>query len=238
LRRINLCVFCALACVIIALSGCGRTNQWMQADKLFKAKKYQEAAAAYAEATEKLPHRPELRFNRGSALYMAKEYDTSIKIFQDLAKEGNSEFNEKSEYNTGNAYLAKQKSEKAIEHYKRALYLQHDDLNAKWNLEMAQRQQKEQQNKNKNKQDQQKKDEQKKKQQQNQGKQQENQTKKGQDKQAHQEQQQVNEKKARGLSKEEAQRLLRALSEHDKELQKELRKPKGPITSAPHGKDW
>ncbi len=215
--------------LLLVLSGCGSINPWIKADKLFKENKYGEAADAYAQATERYAERREPVFNRGAALHMAQDYDRAIKAFQALAKEAGSELQEKCEYNTGNGYLRKDDKDKAIEHYKRALYLKHDDVNAKWNLELAQRQQ--QQEQQEDKQDEQ---------------QQEQQDKDQEDKQQQAEQEQQDQQLERQpapkqdgqLSKKEAERLLRALAEEDKELQKEMRKPKEPITRPPRGKDW
>jgi len=222
LRNCKSSVWGVAAVLLLALSGCSSTNPWTRADKLFKESKYAEAAQAYAEAAERYPQRRELVFNRGAALHMAQDYDGGIKVFQGLAKEAGSDLQEKCEYNSGNGYLGKGDRDKAIEHYKRALYLKPDDVNAKWNLELAQRQQQQQQQ-------QQKQDRQQQEQQDKQQQQQQEQARK---------QPQQAPQQPRELSQKEAERLLRALAEEDKELQKEMRKPKTPITAAPHGKDW
>ena len=226
MRNCRAIVWGVTTVLLLGLSGCGSINPWIKADKLFKENKYAEAAETYAEAAERYPERPELIFNRGAALHMAQDYDRATEAFQTLAKEAGSELQEKCEYNTGNGYLRKGDKEKAIEHYKRALYLKHDDLNAKWNLELAQRQQQQEQQEDKQDEQQQDKDQ--------------------EDKQQQAEQEQQDQQRDRQpapkpdgqLSKKEAERLLRALAEEDKELQKEMRKPKEPIRMPPHGKDW
>ncbi len=229
MRNYRAIVWGVMTALLLILNGCGSINPWMKADKLFKENKYAEAAEAYAQASERYPERRELVFNRGAALHMAQDCDRAIKVFQTLAKEARSELQEKCEYNTGNGYLRKGDKEKAIEHYKRALYLRHDDLNAKWNLELAQRQpqQKQQEDKqDEQQQDQPDKDEDDKQQQ------------AGQEQQDQQQDRQPTPKQDGQLSKKEAERLLRALAEEDKELQKQMRKPKEPITTPPRGKDW
>lgn len=212
--------------VAFALGGCANTNPWMQADKLFKDAEYAEAADAYAKAAEKYPQRRELVFNRGAALHMSKDFIGARKVFQALAKEADTQLQEKCEYNTGNAYLREAENQKAITHYKRALYLKPDDINAKWNLELAQRRQQQQKQQQQNQQDQDKDKEQKK-----------------QEEQQKEQPPQAKQKKPRPkpqagqLSKKEAERLLRALAEQDKQLQKQLRKPDEPL-AAPSDKDW
>lgn len=248
------------ALLLIPLCGCGSSNAWMQADKLFKEKKYAEAAEAYAEVAKKYPKRKESAFNRAAALFMAQDYDGAIRAFQALGKEVPPDLHEKCEFNTGNGYLGKSEKEKAIEHYKLALYLDHTDLNAKWNLELMQRkQQQEQQQQGKSedkgkKDDEKQQDQQKKNQQKSQDQKQPEQDKQDQqknekeqpkddqqqDKQNANAQQKPQPKPRDGeISKKDAERLLRALSAEDKELQKQLRKPQDDTYSgAPRGKDW
>jgi len=216
--------------LVLSFTGCTGVNPWMQADMLFKEKKYPEAADAYAKAAEKYPQRREPVFNRGASLHMSQDYDRAIKTFQTLAREASDELQQRSEYNTGNGYLCKGEAKDAIEHYKRALYLKSDDMNAKWNLELAQRKQQQQQQKQNQQQGKQKD------QQQQKSKQDKKQSQKDQQ-QAKPRQQQVPKQNGQ-LSKKEAERLLSALAGQDKELQKQLRQPHAPIQRPAYGKDW
>jgi Ca-activated chloride channel homolog len=234
-----------LVSIVIAVGGCATTNAWMQADKLFKDGEYAEAADAYAKAAEKYPQRRELVFNRGAALHMNEDFIGARKVFGALAREADTELQEKCEYNTGNGYLREGENEKAITHYKRALYLDPADINAKWNLELAQgRQQQKQDQEQQQKQDQEQQQKQDQEQQQqdqkrNQNEEKDNQQKKEQQKQPPEAKQQEPEPKPQSgeLSEKEAERLLRALAEQDKQLQKQLRKPDEPA-AAPHDRDW
>ncbi len=219
----------SLVSIVIAVGGCATTNAWMQADKLFKDGEYAEAADAYAKAAEKYPQRRELVFNRGAALHMNEDFIGARKVFGALAREADTQLQEKCEYNTGNGYLREGESEKAITHYKRALYLDPADINAKWNLELAQGRQQQKQDQEQQQQDQKR----------NQNEEKDNQQKKEQQKQPPEAKQQEPEPKPQSgeLSKKEAERLLRALAEQDKQLQKQLRKPDEPV-AAPHDRDW
>ncbi|HCU34430.1 MAG TPA: hypothetical protein DGT21_02985 [Armatimonadetes bacterium] len=237
-------------CVFIALlTGCGLRNEWTEADKLFRAKKYAEAADGYASAAKQHPERRELEFNAACAQYAAGQLDEAIRRFQKLARETTGQLQQKSEYNTGNGYLQQGKADEALEHYKRALYLQPDDIDAKWNLELAQRrqqrQQQQQQQDKDDKKQQDKKDQQQEKNQQKDDQQGEQEQKPQQDEQDQQQgkdqgrdEQQRPQPTAGEMSKKDAERLLSGLSEEDKQLQKALRKPKEPTRSTPHGKDW
>lgn len=241
-------LFVAPCILITLLTGCGLRNEWTEADKLFRAKKYSEAADAYATAAKQHPDRRELEFNAACAQYAAGQIDEAIKRFQKLARETTGQLQQKSEYNTGNGYLQQGKSDEAIEHYKRALYLQADDIDAKWNLELAQQQQQQQQKQQDkdDKKQQEKKDQQQDKNQQKdqQQDQQDEQDQQPQQNQQDQQQDQGQDDQQRPqppkgeMSQKDAERLLSGLSEEDEQLQKALRKPKEPIHSMPHGKDW
>lgn len=241
-----------ILCAIAMTGGCGPTGAWMKADGLFKSEKYKQAAGAYTEAAKQYPDRPELVFNAGASQYMAEDFEQARRTFQKVARDASVELKEKAEFNTGNTCMAQQETEAAVEHYKRALYLKPDDKRAKWNLEMAQRkqkqkrqkQQKQQNDKKQKKNDQQKQDrgeknkkdqDRPKRKEKSQNEQQEEKEKQGQ---KQRQTQQERQKQKRKLSEEEARRLLRAMAEEDKKLQKRLRKPKYRSRTAPAGKDW
>lgn len=252
LKSFRLFLAACAVCAMLAASGCGPTNAWMKADGLFKSEKYEEAAAAYTETAKKYPGRTELVFNSGTARYMAKDYEEARRTFQKVARDAAGDLKEKAEYNTGNTCMAQQETDAAIEHYKRALYLKPDDMNAKWNLEMAQRknrqQKKQKQQNQQDEKDKQDKDEEQKQQEQQQKqqnqqeqdkeKQEQQQQEQDKEKQQQKQAQQDRQKQKKQLSEEEARRLLRAMAEEDKKLQKRLRQPKYRSRTAPAGKDW
>lgn len=200
----------------------GLQRLWRQADQAFKRQKYDEAAKLYGQAAQEHPDQWPLAFNTAAAQAAGKKYAQAIAGFEKIAKSGPPELRQAAEYNAGNSYLAQQQPKEAIEHYKRALYLKPDDLNAKWNLELAKRQQKQQQQK---KQQQKKQQEQQKKQQ--------NQPQKP-DQQKPQQQPQD-----RKMDKEQAKRLLQSLSQADRDLQKRMAKERNQgVREARPAKDW
>lgn len=181
---------------------------WRQADRAFNRKQYAEAEKLYGKARTEHPQEWRLLYNTAVAQAGNKSFDKAIENLQKVAANGPQELREAAEFNTGNCYLAQQKPKEAIEHYKRALYLKPDDMNAKWNLELAKRQQQQQQ-----------------KQQQQQQKQQQKQKPKPD------EQRQKPQPQQKKMDKEQAQRLLQSLSQADKDLQKKLSKYRNQPTS-------
>lgn len=196
----------------------GVQRLWRQADRAFRHKQYDRAEKLYDQARQQQPEEWRLAFNTAVAQAANKQYDVAAKGFEKIAGSGAQELRPAAEYNAGNCYLAQQKNEQAIEHYKRALYLNPDDLNAKWNLELAKRQQKQQQ------------------QQQQQQQQKQNQNQKKQDQQKQQQQQQ--QPQDRKMDKDEARRLLQSLSQADRDLQKKMSKQRQQRGGARPTKDW
>jgi len=130
-------------------------------------------------------------------------------------------------YNLGNSLLQEKKIEESIEAYKNSLKLNPGSKEAKYNLAYAQdllqqqNQEQQQQNQDQNKED-------NKKNQQNQDQQKDQDNKDPQNKQ--QEQQ--------GISKDDAQRLLNALANDEKNVQEKVKLAKAAKTKVKTVKNW
>lgn len=181
----------------------GLQRVWRQADRAFGKQQYEQAEQLYDQARRQQPDEWRLVFNAAAAQAAAKKYGQAAQSFEKIAEGAPQELRQAAEYNAGTCYFAQEQTDKAIEHYKRALYLKPDDLNAKWNLELAKRQQQQQQQQQR--QQQQQKQKQPNKQDQ-------------QKKQQQQKQQQQDQK----MDQEQARRLLQSLSQADRELQKRM----------------
>jgi len=140
-------------------------------------------------------------------------------------------------YNAGNTLFKQDKIEESIEAYKETLRLNPKDHDARYNLQLAkeklkQQQQNQQQNPQQQNRDQQNKDQQQKNQ--NENKQQEQQPQNQQ--QDSQQQQQPRQAEQNKIPKEQADRILEALRNNEKEIQKQIRKREG--TKIRTEKDW
>jgi len=198
---------------------------WRQADRAFNRKQFDRAQQLYNDARRQRPQDWNLMYNATVAAASNKQFDTAIGDFETIATNGPQELREMAEFKAGNCFLAQRKADKAIEHYKRALYLKPDDVNAKWNLELAKRQQQQQK--------------QQQKQQDQQGKKQKKQDKKQQDKQKQKQQQQKRQQQQQQMNREQAKQLLQSLSQQDKDLQKKLSKYRNrPTQEGRPSKDW
>jgi tetratricopeptide (TPR) repeat protein len=148
-------------------------------------------------------------------------------------------------HNIGNSLLKSNQIQESIDAYKNSLKLNPNDEETKYNLSYALSMLKNQQNQNKQNQDKnqqnkdQNKDQNQNKDQKQQNKDQQNkQNQPNQDKQDQNAQQDATKQKQQQnkISKQEAERILQALKNNEKELQKKLRKQKG--TPIKTDKDW
>lgn len=214
----------------------------------YEEKKYTDAEVDFRKVVENSPKSFEANFNLGTSYYKQEKYEDAIKSFTSSLEsaEGN-ESKAKAFHNIGNSLLKSNKLEESIEAYKTALKFNPNDQDTKYNLSYALEMLKNK-DKDKNKQD---KDDQNKKDQDKQDQQQQN--KDQQNKDQNKEDQQQNPKpqdqeskqdntkqpqqpKEQKISKEEAQRILDAMKNNEKDLQKQLRKKTGRTKQT--DKDW
>ena len=231
-----------------------------QGNRQYDDGNYKKAEIDYIKSTqaEKASHKG--FYNLGDAWYMQKNYLQASAAFDTLRTfKMDDETRSKSYYNLGNsllkaaidsAQLAQQVLPPGIEAYKQSLRLNPADTDAKYNLAYAQKlleksqQQQQQQNKDKqdkkdDKQDQQKQD-QKKQDEQKQDQQKQDQQKEDQAKQDQQQQdQQQQQGQPMQISKEDAERILEALKNDEKQTLEKLTEAKiKTIRVVKSDKDW
>ncbi len=120
------------------------------ANQLYTAGKYEEAAAAYNAALVDRPDSAELHFNLGDATYKQGKYDEAVTTFQKVETAGDPQRASRVAYNVGNATfrqgqaLEQTEPQKALERYaealasyRRALGLTPDDEDSKFNHELV-----------------------------------------------------------------------------------------------------
>jgi len=213
--------------------------------ELYKEKKYGEAEVQYRKASEVNKADAAPHFNLANSYFKQKKYDEALNSYNQALGKSKTEV-EKSEvlYNIGNTYLAQEKFKESIEYYKQALAKNPKDENAKYNLSYAIKKQKEKENQQK-KNDQNKDDQNKDKNDQNKDDQKNNDKKNDENKQNQQDQNKNDQNKDKDntkqskqpkISKQDAQRILDALKNNEKDLQKKLRKQQA--TGSNPEKDW
>ncbi len=185
-------------------------------NNLYKASKFTEAEIAYRKGLIKNKNSFEANYNLGNALFRQKKYSEAIEQYN-IAIATQPKEKEKiaaALHNTGNSLLVDNKIEESIKAFKSALKSNPKDNETRYNLAYAQAMlKKQQQNKDKNKD---KKDQNKDKEKQDQQQKQE-----PQNQQQKQEKSQQQESK---MSKENAQQILDALSQDEKNAQDKAKK--------------
>ncbi|PLW99790.1 MAG: hypothetical protein C0591_02225 [Marinilabiliales bacterium] len=224
-----------------------------EGNNLYEEGNYQEAEIEYRKALAEKPDYVKGKFNLGDAMYGQENYEESGKIFNELGETAKTPAAKSgSWYNLGNTLMNQQKYKESIEAYKKALRVNPDDQDAKYNLEYARKmlsnQQQQDQNqdqdkdqdqkdKNKDQQDQNKDQEQK---DQNQDQQEQKQDQKEQQQQQQdQKDQQQQQNQPQQISKEDAQRMLDALKNDEKKTLQELQEQKAKATKSKKSEiDW
>jgi tetratricopeptide (TPR) repeat protein len=181
---------------------------------------FARAETEYRKALEKKPTDKYWNFNLADAVYKQNRFDEAAGKFSELAEQMTNPVEKARAYhNLGNSQLLNQKIDESIESYKKALRQNPTDLETKYNLAYAQLlKNQQQQQQNQQNQDQNKDQKQDQEQQQNQDQQNKDQNKDQQ--QQNQQQQQAQNK----ISKDNAEQLLQALQNDEKNIQDKVKK--------------
>jgi tetratricopeptide (TPR) repeat protein len=214
----------------------------------YEEKHYTQSEVNYRKALENEQNSFEALFNVGDALYKQEKYEDAARQFNQItSREVADDKKARAYHNLGNSLLKANKLKESISSYKQALRLNPGDVETKHNLTYAMRKLREQQQKQKNQQQNQQQQQNKQNQQNQQKKQQEDQQKQqGQNRPNQQDQQENQQKKQpqggspqqQKISKEDAKRLLQALENDEKQLQKKLKKKKAKAVNAKTTKNW
>ncbi len=178
-----------------------------------------KAEVAYRKALEKRPTDPQWNFNLSNSRYKQMQFAEASEAFRKLAEQSEQP-SEKARalHNLGNSLLFEQKIDESIEAYKEALRNNPSDLDTKYNLAYAQwlkKQPPEQQDQNQDKQQDQNQD------QQNQDQQNQDQN---QDQQNQDQDQNQNQQPPPTISQQNAEQLLQALENAEREIQERVKK--------------
>ena len=199
--------------LLMAVSTYAQTDrQYLrQGNKQYNAGDYANAEVSYRKAIEKNPRNPQALYNLGNALMAQKKDSASIEQFQNAAKlETNPMRKYQSFHNIGVICQTHKMYGEAIEAYKSALRLNPNDDETRYNLVLCKHQ--------KQKQDQNKQDQQQNKNDQNKD------DKKEQQQQDQKKQEKQQEKPKPQMSKDNAEQLLNAAMQQEKQTQDRLKK--------------
>jgi len=225
-EKIKIFIIAVLLALAAAPLHAGLKGKIDSGNGMFRKGNFEGALSKYQDAQIDDPENPVLHFNCGDALYKSEKYEEAAKEFEKASYSKDIEMQAKSYYNIGNSLFKAEKLPEAIQYYQKCLELNPKDNDAKYNLEFTRKKIKENIDKNKqqgqdNKQDKQKQQQDK----------QNKDGKNGKDKKEQKAQQAQKAKEEKGkegqkdkgqeekkpkMSKEDAERILKAVNEDEK----------------------
>lgn len=210
-----------------------------EGNEYFRQKKFDEALKAYKSAQVENPDSPEIFYNIANAFAQQEKYEEAIKNYEEvLAKETSPEIKAHTYYNMGNClYRMSELAEsngalpaainhlkKSVEAFTQAIRLAPDDLDAKFNYELAKKKleellkKQEQQNQEQNQSKKEEKEKQKEKEQQQEK--QESQAEKKEEQQ-HPQQQSEKEKQEQAKAQQEEQKPEQSKDQQAQQMKKQ-----------------
>lgn len=224
-------VTCFLSFLSTQLYGQSDRKFIRQGNREFKNEKFSEAEIYYRRALSNNKESEKAVFNAGDALYKQDKFEDAGNHFMEHYQM--SEDNKKkaeSMYNLGNSLLMNEKVKESIEAYKESLKLDPQNVQAKYNLAYAQdklRQQEQQQQQQQQQQDNNKDDGQ-----------QQNKEQEREDNNRQDEKQEEDGENRQTISKEDAERILKALENEEKDVQEKVKREKAEKTRVQTIKNW
>ncbi len=231
-NKVILTTLCMLL-VGVSLFGQEEREYIRKGNKLYKKSEYAGSEGMYRRAQAQEKQGGDAGFNLGDALYRQGRFGEAAGEFGKAAAttEGDSLKQAEGYYNLGNSLLKEQKFEESIGAYISSLKLNPDNIQAKYNLAWAQDQLKKQE-------EQQKQQDQNKDQEQQQDENKENKDDQ-QDKNDQQNQSQDDQQDQQpSISREDARRLLDAMSAKEKETQEKVQRDKAAQAKVRVIKNW
>lgn len=220
-------------------------------NKLYADSLFVKAEVEYRRALDVNPQSMEAMYNLGNSLLAQQKAEEAMKQYQaaaSLIPAGGRNIAVADEdkmklaqiyHNMGVLLQSSQQLDACIEAYKSALRNNPRDHETRYNLTLAMKQRQQQQQEQQQNQDQQNQDQQKKeeKQEQEQQEQQEQQNQQEQEQQQ-QEQQQQQPQEQQDMSKENAEQMLNAIMQDEKEIQEKVQKAMQEVQPRRFEKDW
>jgi len=142
----------AASLLLVVLAGCGGSQQAVDATAAFKAKDYTRASTLFAEVIRKGDQSPGALYNYGTALVAADSLAAAAEILERSVERADPEVRYRGRFNKGLTHLVRGldsasggapndsaggQLKLALADYKRVLIQRPDDLDAKWNYELA-----------------------------------------------------------------------------------------------------
>lgn len=215
----------------------------IEGNKAYRKKEFDKAAGLYRKSLEqKTEYDFQARYNLANSLYRNGDFEGARQTYSSLLNDSlDNRTQSRLYHNIGNTYMQEENYEQSVIAYKNALRLNPSDEDARYNLSYALQMLKKQQQNQQNQQNQQDNQDQQNKQDQQDQQNQQNQDKnKDQNKDQNKNQQQKQEQEKNEISSGQADQMLKALQNKEKQTQREIHaQPVKEGQGATNGyKDW
>lgn len=202
----------------------------------FRQQQYSDALEQYQIAETEIPESPELDYNIAGVLHHQEKYEEAIDKYNRALNSQDMLLHTRSLFNLGNTYYRMGDFPNAITYFQKALEADPDDLDAKFNLELARKMLKDNMQPEKQEQQQQQQQQQEQQNQDNQQQQQQQQQEQQPDQEQQEQEQQQQTQEPKPISKEDAERILNALKDDEQNVQKKIRRQ---VSGGDYtGNDW
>ena len=215
--------------ILMVLMGMGITSAYGQNERkvirdgvrAYEDGEFGEAEVQFRKAENINQESYEAEFNTGVALYGQEKYEETVKQYQALLDQtDDAGKTAQIWHNIGNSLLEAQQYAPSIESYKNSLRLNPSDEDTRYNLAYAKQKLKEEQQQQQQNQDQNK-----------------DQDQQDQDKDQDQDQQEQ-QPVPREISREDAERMLKAIQQQEKDVKEKVDKEKAAAAKVKTEKDW
>ena len=200
----------------------------------YQNREFEEARNYYESLIRERGNNPQAQFGRGSSSFQQGDMETAEKAFEQSLKSSDLDLRSKALYNLGNTFYQNKKTEEALAYYRKALELDPNDTEAKYNYEFLryqqdppendnQKQDQSKEEENKEEQDQEKQEEKDQQDKEEEKDQQDKEEEKDQENQEQQQQQQKQEASEEQKTQDlkQAESILDALKQDEKIMQKQ-----------------
>ncbi len=231
--------------VILAQQTIQQNKELRAGNRDYKKGDYEKSENSYLKALNLNSTSYEGKFNLGDALYRQEKFDEAAKQFSDASKSTDIESVDmaKSFHNLGNSYFRDKKYKESIEAYKKSLKSDPDNNLTRENLAKAmmklnqEQQQENQKNKEGDKQNEDQNKEKQKSENKDNKEQKDDKSNSGKsDEKSDKSERQESQDQRKGITKEDAERILNALKNQEKDLHKKLQAK--PEVKSRTDKDW
>ena len=210
-----------------------------QGVKQYQDGKFSQAEVQFRKAQDLEKYSFEAAFNTGAAMYGQEKFQETYQHYETILANADDP-GEMAHiwHNMGNSLLEAQQYPQSIEAYKNSLRINPHDQDTKYNLAYAKKKLQEQQQQDQDQEQEQQEEQQNQDQDQEQEQQEEQQNQDQQEEQQNQEQQEPEQANPQEISKEDAERMLDAIQQQEKEVKDKVDKKKAAVANVKTDKDW